>query len=40
VTRAIRRVFAGGGLAGDEAAAVHGFELVGHRSTATWSPRS
>ena len=40
VTRAITRVFIGGRSAGDEAAAIHSFDVVGHGSTAPWSRQS
>ena len=40
VTRTITRVFIGGRSAGDEAAAIHSVDVVGHRSIATWSRQS
>jgi hypothetical protein len=36
-TRTITRVFIGCRSAGDEAAASHSFDVVGHGSAATWS---
>ena len=39
VTRAITGVFNGARSADDDAAAIHGFGLVGHSSAATWSGR-
>ena len=39
VTRAVTGVFNGARSADDNAAAIHGFELVGHGSAATWSGR-
>jgi hypothetical protein len=40
VTRTITRVFIGGRSAGDEAAAIHSFDVVGHGPTVTWSRQS
>ena len=40
IQRAINRVFAGGSTLHDEAAPIHGFEIVGHSSAATLRPRS
>ena len=40
VTRAITRIFIGGRSAGDEAPAIHSFDVVGHASTAPWSRQS
>lgn len=40
IQRAINRVFAGGSAVNNEAAPVHGFELVAHSSAATLRPRS
>ena len=40
VTRTVRRVFIGGRSAGDGAAAIDSFDVVGHGSIAKWSRRS
>ena len=40
VTRTIRRVLRGGRSAGDEAAAIHSFDVVRHGSTGAWSRQS
>ena len=40
IKRAINRVFAASGAPNDEAAPLHGFELIGHSSAATLRPRS